>query len=518
MKKLNKIYKIILLAICLCLFGCIDQSITAEEYFDFITLGISDVVTNDLDLMDEIDGIAITYESSNVEVLTNDGKVYPKDEDVKVDLYIIITLKGEEHFTVKTITVKGLNNYDYSADLTNFKSIFDSYDSSKYAEDNYKQLEDLYEEAINKIKASHSSEEALSIINSYKIKFDSVEKNISIEDKLTEIEDDLAEILVLNGNTIYGNINLKTSSLYNSVIIWSSSNENILSNSGVLGEITEKTSVTLSYKVVMDNTEYNGLTITIYVDKSNLPSYYNQIDLSLTGNALKSELRTLITSTHKKILSYNDLRQKTALTDVDPDNSSNLILFYTRVSVPSIWDQGNTWNREHVWPQSTGWSKDTTGGSDIHHIRPTDNSANSSRGNKPYGEVSHTESNRKKVTISGYGSVDYGYANSNYFEPLDEVKGDVARIIFYLLVRYSDADNKSITGVAQSIEILIKWNELDPVDSLEQKRNEEAYKLQGNRNPFIDNSDFANAIFGNSTKTVEVKIYYYYKKENFIFM
>jgi len=241
MKKLNKIYKIILLAICLCLFGCIDQSITAEEYFDFITLGISDVVTNDLDLMDEIDGIAITYESSNVEVLTNDGKVYPKDEDVKVDLYIIITLKGEEHFTVKTITVKGLNNYDYSADLTNFKSIFDSYDSSKYAEDNYKQLEDLYEEAINKIKASHSSEEALSIINSYKIKFDSVEKNISIEDKLTEIEDDLAEILVLNGNTIYGNINLKTSSLYNSVIIWSSSNENILSNSGVLGEITEKT-------------------------------------------------------------------------------------------------------------------------------------------------------------------------------------------------------------------------------------------------------------------------------------
>ena len=193
----------------------------------------------------------------------------------------------------------------------------------------------------------------------------------------------------------------------------------------------------------------------------------------------------------------------------------HLILLYTRVSVPSRWDGGTTWNREHVWPQSTGWSKDTAGGADIHHIRPTNNSANSSRGNKPFGEVSHTENNRKKVTISGYGQVDYGYANSNFFEPLDEVKGDIARIIFYLLVRYNDADSKPVTRVSQSMEMLLRWHEQDPVDDFELNRNEQSFKIQGNRNPFIDYEDFASSVFGVSTINLENNVYYYFKKEEF---
>ena len=512
---MKKVIRIILLFICLFFFGCVDNGITAEEYFDLITIGISDEATSDLNLMKEIDGLVVSYESSNTDVLTNDGKIYPKEEDVKVDLYIIIKLNGEEHFTIKTITVKGVNVYDYSGDLVNLKNQFDRYDNSKYSETNYKLLEDLYNEAIDKIKLSNSKEESDQIINNYIVKFDSVEKNISIEEKLTEIEDDLTDILILNGKIIYSNINLKSSSLYNSTIVWMSSDQNVLTNDGVIGNVDEKTSVSLSYKVIIDNNEYDGLTISLFVDKSTLPSYYSSIDLSLTGNELKSELRTLITTTHKRILTYDDLRQLIATTDKDPNNSSNLILLYTRVSVPSKWDGGTTWNREHVWPQSTGWNKSTAGGADIHHIRPTNNSANSSRGNKPYGEVSHTENNRKKVTVSGYGSVDYGYANSNFFEPLDEVKGDIARIIFYLLVRYSDADSKPVTRVSQSMEMLLRWNELDPVDDFEMTRNEESFKIQGNRNPFIDDEGFASKVFGVTTVNIDKPIYYYIKKEEF---
>ena len=117
------------------------------------------------------------------------------------------------------------------------------------------------------------------------------------------------------------------------------------------------------------------------------------------------------------------------------------------------------------------------------------------------------------VTISGYGQVDYGYSNSNFFEPLDEVKGDIARIIFYLLVRYSDADSKPVTRVSQSMEMLLRWHEQDPVDDFELNRNEQSFKIQGNRNPFIDYEDFASAVFGVSTINLENNVYYYFKKE-----
>ena len=98
--------------------------------------------------------------------------------------------------------------------------------------------------------------------------------------------------------------------------------------------------------------------------------------------------------------------------------------------------------------------------------------------------------------MSGYGSVHYGYATKDYFEPLDNVKGDIARIIFYLMVRYQEADNYSFTTVAQSKEMLLRWNEIDPVDEFEMKRNEESYKIQGNRNPFIDHPECAVLIWG----------------------
>ena len=78
---------------------------------------------------------------------------------------------------------------------------------------------------------------------------------------------------------------------------------------------------------------------------------------------------------------------------------------------------------------------------------------------------------------------------------MDEAKGDVARIIFYMLTRYSQSDSNGVTKVAQSMNMLLEWNELDPVDALEIQRNKVAEGIQGNRNPFIDYPELADAIW-----------------------
>jgi len=255
--------------------------------------------------------------------------------------------------------------------------------------------------------------------------------------------------------------------------------------------------ITIYYKFFEEKFE-----ITILKNPNNTPlsvfksnnSYYADAN-GLCEEELKEALRIII-SVVSKVETYDDLRYDIPKTDTDPNDSSNIILLYTGKSVPSTWDSGSTWNREHVWPRSLGWFSTEGAGGDLHHIRPTNNSANSARGNKKYGEVDHSDSNKKTVTMAGYGVVHYGYASKDYFEPLDNVKGDIARIIFYLMVRYEEADSYTFTTIAQSKEMLLKWNEMDPVDAFEQYRNEKTYEIQGNRNPFIDHPECAELIWG----------------------
>ena len=384
-------------------------------------------------------------------------------------------------------------NYKKNAlnELTNY---YNSIDKNSYSEANYTIITTLYNDCYQTIINSGDKETIEGLINGYKVEVEHIEKEKTAIEKLFEIEEDIAYILDLSGKTINKDIVLKVFSLYDSKITWKSSNEEVLSTTGVVGENILKTKVSLSYQVLLDGITYEGIEIVIYVDTATvLPEYYNTIDLSLTGTQLKKQLRTLITKTHTTILSYGDLRQKNPITDVDPDNSNNLILFYMRTSVPSAWDGGSTWNREHVWPKSLSWFDTSGAGADIHHLRPTNPTANSTRNNFPYGEVSNREYHAKKV-----GSVVYGYLNGGYFEPLDEVKGDAARIILYLLVRYAESDSYSVTRVFQSMDVLLKWHTNDPVDDFERTRNEKSYEIQGNRNPFIDYPEFANMIYSSS--------------------
>lgn len=161
---------------------------------------------------------------------------------------------------------------------------------------------------------------------------------------------------------------------------------------------------------------------------------------------------------------------------------------YTNGVGPGNMPDQNQLNCEHTWPQSkfTKSFPNELQKSDLHHLYPTDSRANSTRGNFEFAEVTENQ-NLKNCNLSKSGpSVTSG--GHTYFEPPTSHKGNVARALFYFSIRY-----KIAIGDAQE-EYLKRWNQLDPVDDEEMARNNAIEKLQGNRNPFIDNPQYADAI------------------------
>ncbi len=227
-------------------------------------------------------------------------------------------------------------------------------------------------------------------------------------------------------------------------------------------------------------------------------TYENLSELS--SSQLLSTLRTLLTSTHTHKASYNDCRDKAVKTDCENGDGVTVSLLYT--SYVATWDdwcnnRPQGWNREHVWPKNLGNFDDSeTPGCDLHHVRPSDQPINSARSNKKYGNVSGgTNAYGASYTGRALG----GTYSGNYFEPLDNVKGDVARICLYMYVRYggdSEYTCGSITNVFQSVDVLLQWCEMDPVDTWEMGRNEVVASIQGNRNVFIDYPELAWVLFG----------------------
>ncbi|MCZ7604053.1 MAG: endonuclease [Melioribacteraceae bacterium] len=221
----------------------------------------------------------------------------------------------------------------------------------------------------------------------------------------------------------------------------------------------------------------------------------------LTGQALKLKLHSIINNHHK--LTYAQVWSSLEITDEDPLNTNNVILFYTgRSQDKDLKDQGSgedTWNREHVWPKSHGFPNESdTAYTDIHHLRPADRSVNSSRGDKDFdnGGSPHVEAPDT-------------YTDSDSWEPRDEIKGDVARMMFYMDVRYENSGSLDLelvdyTGTSSGTpnlgkySTLLAWHFADPVDAAEQTRNEKVYNIQGNRNPFIDHPEFVTAIYQSS--------------------
>lgn len=215
------------------------------------------------------------------------------------------------------------------------------------------------------------------------------------------------------------------------------------------------------------------------------------------GTLLLGSLRKLMTDTHTHKTSYDDCKNLVSQTDSE-SNDGKVNLLYTSISVDRVEDFSGAgsigWNREHVWPKSLGGFQNSGAGADLHHVRPSDYNVNAKRGNLLYGNVD----NGTKIyeTMSG-SSVLGGTQGSKYFEPLDNVKGDVARICLYVYARYGAEYSKcsNITNVFESVDVLLDWCELDPVDAWEMGRNDAVADIQGNRNVFIDYPEYAWLIY-----------------------
>ena len=238
--------------------------------------------------------------------------------------------------------------------------------------------------------------------------------------------------------------------------------------------------------------------------------YYSGIDFSQSGLDLKDDLATLIINTHTNALSYSDIWDACRITDEDSSNTNNVVLLYgwedgsdgdvTNDRSRGKLDNGGNvgdWNREHTFPRSLGNPPLDDSGtfgppySDAHNLRPTDVQRNGSRGSQAFATGSGTES----------GNV------TNGWYPGDEWKGDVARMMMYMYLRYGNQCLPSVVGVGNNagagddmIDLFLQWNAEDPVSVLEDARNtyhdgSDTFS-QGNRNPFIDNPRLATEIWG----------------------
>ena len=246
--------------------------------------------------------------------------------------------------------------------------------------------------------------------------------------------------------------------------------------------------------------------------------YYNSAN-GLSGAALKSELSSIITNGHTD-KGYSGLWTAYKTTDIDKDYENDGTILDIYSEKPSGTDpykynpgtnqcgtystEGNCYNREHIVPQSL-FNQASPMVADIHFIRATDGKVNGMRSNYPFGKVgsaSFTSQNGSKLGTS----VSSGYSGT-VFEPIDEFKGDVARMIFYFVTRYqsklSTFSSGNMLGSSTfpglqtwELNVLLAWHNQDPVSQAEIKRNNASYTFQGNRNPFIDNPNYVNLIWG----------------------
>ena len=241
--------------------------------------------------------------------------------------------------------------------------------------------------------------------------------------------------------------------------------------------------------------------------------YYNNFNWTVTGNNLKTSLATKITSTHTKTLSYAQAEKALQIVDLDPEDvtKTNVLLIYgfsNNICPTSTADDNDhrrrkkssdgggascEWNREHVYAKSLGTPNlgESGPGADAQHLRAADVQRNGNRGSQKFAA----------------GSGNSGNVSGGWY-PGDEWKGDVARNMMYMYLRYGSRCLPTGVGTGSTVptdtnmlNLFLKWNAEDPVSEYEDNRNtylgdaSNTYG-QGNRNPFIDNPYLATAIWG----------------------
>lgn len=256
------------------------------------------------------------------------------------------------------------------------------------------------------------------------------------------------------------------------------------------------------------DTGRDGLIIKKPLDSYNKFTYYSSID-NLEGQDFFDGLFDLINVTQ---LSYGDVRYVLELSDAKHSIwGSYLYGIYDSKKLIRYWNSSGPIQREHVWPNSylgdgTRPNNNTKNiSTDMHNIRAIYGSTNGSRSNRYF--------------VSGSGVNDLQGDGAYY--PGDDHRGDVARILFYMHVRYNtqlyltndsyNISNKVIDPLGRIpfglLDVLLQWHIDDPVDEFEIHRNNVIYMYQGNRNPFIDNPSYVDIIFAEEEHNEFIIVY-----------
>ena len=253
------------------------------------------------------------------------------------------------------------------------------------------------------------------------------------------------------------------------------------------------------------------LVLVSVIAQAQIPDGYYDNATGKTGDVLKTALHGIIaghtTITYQQIWSAfwtTDNKGDNVVWDMYSDGANYTYNYYTgnvNDQCGEYDSEGDCFNREHSWPQSW-FSNDNTPTTDLHHIFPTDGYVNSQRSNFPFGEVQYASWTSKNGSKLGTCKSSLGYTGT-VFEPIDEYKGDFARALMYMSVRYYGEDsswgNSGMTNKSVikdwAIDMLINWSDNDPVSQKEIDRNNAVYVIQKNRNPFIDHPEYAHAIW-----------------------
>ncbi|NVJ59418.1 MAG: endonuclease [Gammaproteobacteria bacterium] len=266
--------------------------------------------------------------------------------------------------------------------------------------------------------------------------------------------------------------------------------------------------------------------------------YYDNVDTS-SPLALRQSLHEIIDdhTRYPYTSSSTDTWDILESADQDPNNSQNVLDIYKNASYSKAGGGNNFYNREHSWPKSYGFPNDGSSNypyTDAHQLFISDSSYNSSRGNKPYDNCSincserPTEFNNGKGGTSTQSNWTEGQFTDGKWETWSGRRGDVARAMFYMAVRY-EGGLHSITGVQEPdlrltddraliaasstgsnesvaymglLSVILQWHKDDPVDADERRRNDVVFSYQGNRNPFIDNPDYVTCVFENDCSAI----------------
>ncbi len=234
-----------------------------------------------------------------------------------------------------------------------------------------------------------------------------------------------------------------------------------------------------------------------------IPSgYYNSID-GLSGSALKTAVYQVIYP-HTEV-SYSGLPSNFQKTDVYPDSRRWWDMYS---DIPLYAPSFSGLNREHSFPKSWwGGLTDIPAYVDLNHLYPSESAANMAKSNYPLGTVDRSKTPKfdNGITTVGIPVTGQGGGATLVFEPDDEYKGDFARTYFYMATCYQNLTWKYtymvMTGTYPTLntwsrDLLLAWARADKVSQKEIDRNEAVYKIQNNRNPFIDFPELAEYIWG----------------------